>query len=245
MGNATDLIDGGGRVWRLPQTKMLPNVPDYFSQGYPDAHRNITDTGIRFLFFRGWVNDSEGNTYPLATHDDLLTDGSSLSPVSYLMQWDGANGLYEKCWKKYVAWMQTAREVEMKWKLDALRVANLDMRKKAFVNGVHYFIKTVEIEFPITAPAIVTAVKISGTPPPPYVPPFVLYIIEKSDSSDGITCDGRLALGVTGGTAPFIFDLSGMSNLDGIYDNLCPGTYLANVIDDVGEEADSLTIIIA
>lgn len=71
-----------------------------------------------------------------------------------------------------------------------------------------------------------------------------LSILSQTD----VTCygdnDGTVALSVTGGTAPYLFDLNGMSTLDGIYTGLAPGTYAVNAIDDNGCEAstDSVTI---
>jgi hypothetical protein len=162
MFKVADDIAGGGKTWRIPVTKMLPNVPDFFQEGFPDSRRQPTETGIRFLFFRGWEPDSLGADYPLGSHDDILMDGSVISPLTYEMQWDGPNGLYIKAWAKFTAWMREAREVEMDWFFTHLKWQTLDMRKKAFVNGVHYFIKSVDQEFPITAPAKVVLMKVGG-----------------------------------------------------------------------------------
>ncbi|HKR06693.1 MAG TPA: GEVED domain-containing protein, partial [Bacteroidia bacterium] len=72
----------------------------------------------------------------------------------------------------------------------------------------------------------------------------VLSIATQTNVTCNGDADGSIDLDANPGTSPFLFDLDGSNTLDGIYSGLDAGTYTANVIDDNGCEAASLTVTI-
>ncbi len=143
---------GGPYIVSTPQIKQkLNQIND------PEGYHPFK---LRFMFYRGMQETSTpGITYPMANWDNRDVDGNMIPGQNYVLAWEGDNSLYENFWKRYLTWRDQAKEVEFLIDLSPLDYVNLDMRKKVQINGVNYFIKRIDVAFPIKAPARVTLLK--------------------------------------------------------------------------------------
>lgn len=152
-------VDNIGLVaWRTPATKTKLGSYTFPLINSPDEREN--KSRLRFMFYRGMQNDASSKPYPLASHDDTKYGNTQISGTDYCLQWYGYKNLYDKFWSRFIEFTKTARQVEMLWNLTILDYLNIDLSRKVYINGVHYFIKSIEIEFPINNPARVVLVRI-------------------------------------------------------------------------------------
>jgi hypothetical protein len=78
-------------IWQVP----------FYDEGGTSIPLELTETcPVMLLFYWGLQPDSDGNTYPLASHDNRNINNDTLGP--YSLNWDGSAGRYEKFWKRYV-----------------------------------------------------------------------------------------------------------------------------------------------
>lgn len=138
--------------WVVPYAKQKLN-PVKSEEPYQDF-------SLRFLFYRGIVETDPSNwEYPLGTFEDRDFDGNEITGANTNLIWEGDKGLYNRFWKKYLAWRESAKEMDVLIYLTELDYINLNFGRKVQIHGVNFFIKTVDISFPIKAPARVTLVK--------------------------------------------------------------------------------------
>ncbi len=145
---------GGTRVYQIPLT-------GYKMQELGMDNEDRVKPGIRALFYRGMQPQYTGGDYPLGSYNDASALQGTLPGTQYVMSWKGDKGLYNVFWKDFCNWRQTAKEVEVDVFLTAVDFANIDLKKKYHINGTNYFIKEIDISFPVVAPAKVTLVKIA------------------------------------------------------------------------------------
>lgn len=93
--------------------------------------------GFRLLFGNGMVNDTTGAPHPTASNES----------TSYLLSWGGEKGLYEQFWKDYIAFLQRTYEVEFPITLTELDLANLDWKRKKYIQGNAYFVRQITATF--------------------------------------------------------------------------------------------------
>jgi hypothetical protein len=138
--------------WLVPQVKQpLNQIND------PEGYHEFL---LRFFFYRGFVyTDDLPKDYPFASFNELDFFRHSIPGADYVLCWETSKGLYEQFWKKYTQWRDNAKEIEYLIELSPLDYINLDMRKKVQINGVNYFIKKIDVSFPIIGPARVTFLK--------------------------------------------------------------------------------------
>jgi hypothetical protein len=66
---------------------------------------------LRFLFYRGMVEDSNGTLYPYGSSDAFGPNGAKLSNASLSLRWDSNTGLYNQLWKDYLTWWSQRKMV--------------------------------------------------------------------------------------------------------------------------------------
>lgn len=120
--NAQDFIAGwftcfmqrlteGDREWLLPTTEQ---------EGQSQYYNASAKQSMRLLFYRGVQDDSDGNSYPLATHGTLNAAGETVGALS--LDWQGEAGRYEQFFKEYVRILSTGSTIT---RLVRLSVADL------------------------------------------------------------------------------------------------------------------------
>ena len=85
----------GGPVIRCPQAAQLSNSI---------LRADPKPCTLRFLFYRGMVEDSVGNLYPYGSSDAFNTSGNRIAGISLSLKWQGETGLHEQLWKDYLTW---------------------------------------------------------------------------------------------------------------------------------------------
>ncbi len=92
----------GGPYYRVPIARQLSS----------SRLRQISlPFGLRFLFYRGLVDDSQGNLYPYGSSDPFNSKGELLPGAGLSLKWDGPQGIYEQLWKEYLSWWDHRRPV--------------------------------------------------------------------------------------------------------------------------------------
>ena len=66
---------------------------------------------LRFLFYRGMVEDSTGTLYPYGSSDAFNPEGELLPEASLSLKWQGETGLYAQLWKDYLTWWKKRKVV--------------------------------------------------------------------------------------------------------------------------------------
>jgi hypothetical protein len=145
---------GAPESWTVPKAKQKMNPLKPF-----EWEGEYSEFSLRFLFYRGFIEDSAGHAHPFASHKDLDYSNTEIAGTNYTMIWEGAKGLYKNFWEAFCLWRDKAKEVEYLIDMTIIDYINLDMRKKIQIHGVNYFIKKIDVAFPIKAPARVTFLK--------------------------------------------------------------------------------------
>lgn len=99
------------REWLLPTTEQ---------EGQSQYYNASAKQSMRLLFYRGVQQDSEGNSYPLATHGLADTSGETVGSIS--LDWNGENGRYQQFFQEYVRILSTGSSIT---RLVRLSVADL------------------------------------------------------------------------------------------------------------------------
>lgn len=99
---------------------------------------------IILLFYRGLQDvGSLGQQYPLASSNAYSWGEEKVGDLSLL--WNGADGLYEKWWKKWHTAIKRMRPVSYPTRLTAGDLARLDFSKKKRIDKHEYLIKRVQV----------------------------------------------------------------------------------------------------
>ena len=130
------------RLWLVPMFWSPAN----FSQ-LPDSMK--TEQASALLFYRGLYNDSNSESYPLATNDVYDYAGNKITGADLALRLDGQYGIHEKKWKKFIEWrLQSPGEYKFYKYLSLAEIANFDFFKWHKIFGVDYLLK--EVRFNIT-----------------------------------------------------------------------------------------------
>jgi hypothetical protein len=92
---------------------------------------------LRFLFYRGMVEDSTGTLYPYGSSDAFSTSGNRIAGISLSLKWQGETGLYEQLWKDYLTWWTKRKTV--KWTIT--NPSQLEFSRIYEIDGLHYILK--------------------------------------------------------------------------------------------------------
>ena len=123
--------------------------------GYADWSGNKSPNLISFK--RGMSTNSNGDSFLFANSD--VYDYHGVKNWNYGLQWRGENGLYAKFWEDWATFVSNGQEVSVPIWLTPSDWANLDLERPIMVKNVRGIIKSIDIDFPITKPAIVTFIK--------------------------------------------------------------------------------------
>ena len=96
--NETDIY--ASQNWQLPY---------YIREGTSEPYQTARDVPRMLLFYYGLQGNSEGNTYPLASHHNTNFDGEKIGP--YSLNWHGEDGRYEVFWKEYIRLRQNGETI--------------------------------------------------------------------------------------------------------------------------------------
>lgn len=112
---------------------------------------------LRFLFYRGMqpcnlVLPVGTSTYPLGSSDVWNYNGAQIG--NYALQWDGANGLYERFYKDWLEMLANSKRVTWKLRLSAAELSLFDMTQKVRINGCNYFVE--QLNIPLTSSGVGT-----------------------------------------------------------------------------------------
>ena len=108
-----------------PKSWFLPLIEE---KGYSDLFKIYESYSLRLLFFRGLQNDSNGDTYPLATYSDKNYDGDEVGNYSLAIQ--GEKGLHQVWWKGFLELVSNGKEIEKIVRLDIQTL----LKEKEFKN---------------------------------------------------------------------------------------------------------------
>ena len=140
-------------------TAMLPLFySDIVSLLYGSIDR-ITD--IPLIFYRGIVQDANGDNYPMANNTNYNLAESDAYNLSLLI--NGPKGIYQTWWKDWMEAIQKMVPVTFTTRLTANDLEQLDFSKKVRIDKHSYFIKRVRVTLTTREirPAIVEYMKIN------------------------------------------------------------------------------------
>lgn len=92
----------GGPIIRCPQAAQLSSSI---------IRSTSLPCSLRFLFYRGMVEDSFGSLYPYGSSDAFDPEGELLTDASLSLKWQGETGLYNQLWKDYLTWWKKRKVV--------------------------------------------------------------------------------------------------------------------------------------
>lgn len=101
-----------------------------------------TPVPVRCAIYRGYVLDSQGNTYPLGSGIRYGPLGQVLG--EYSLRWDGPDGLYNKWWRKW-HYMLQGSQVTRKINLTAKELSSFSFAQKVRIDNMDYFVKSIRV----------------------------------------------------------------------------------------------------
>lgn len=115
---------------------------------------------LRLLFYRGMqpcklILPTGTSTYPLGSSDVWNYDGVQIG--NYALQWDGANGLFDRFYKEWLTMLLYSKRVTWKLRLSAADLSLFDMTQKVRINGCNYFVEQLSIPLTNSGVGTVTA----------------------------------------------------------------------------------------
>jgi hypothetical protein len=118
----------GGPIIRCPQAAQLSS----------SIIRSVSlPCSLRFLFYRGMVEDSTGTPYPYGSSDAFDSAGEILPDASLSLKWQGDTGLYNQLWKDYLTWWKKRKVVT--WTI--ADPSKLDFFTVYEIDNNHYILK--------------------------------------------------------------------------------------------------------
>ncbi len=140
-------INSGLRGWITPAWFTPCNF-----RLLPESSRS--DDSLALLFYRGMVNDSNDETYPLGSNTVYDYDGNVIANQALTI--NGAHGIYETRLRRFIEFMlQSPGDYTFKKQLTPIEIANLDFFRWHKIQGVDYLLK--EVRFNIRFDHITTA----------------------------------------------------------------------------------------
>ncbi len=118
----------GGPIIRCPQAAQLSSSI---------IRSTSLPCSLRFLFYRGMVEDSTGITYPYGSSDTFDSAGEILPDASLSLKWQGDTGLYNQLWKDYLTWWNRRKVVT--WTI--ADPSKLDFFTVYEIDNNHYILK--------------------------------------------------------------------------------------------------------
>jgi len=122
--------------WKIPSIEQEGN--------YVIAHNIVAPHGLRLLFYRGLVPDSNGDDYPMGSSDNYAWDGTRIA--EYSLRWGGDDGLYNVWWRQWAEMMRATQRVNRRARLTISELLSLDMTRRKRIDGVNYFIEKMEVQ---------------------------------------------------------------------------------------------------
>jgi hypothetical protein len=118
----------GGPIIRCPQAAQLSSSI---------IRTTSLPCSLRFLFYRGMVEDSTGTPYPYGSSDAYDSAGELLPDASLSLKWQGETGLYNQLWKDYLTWWKKRKVVT--WTITD--PSQLDFFTVYEIDNNHYILK--------------------------------------------------------------------------------------------------------
>ncbi len=134
-------IHESSRVWSTPKVRMQGNDPSFY-QGMKGR-----EVGLRLMFYRGLVQDGNGNNYPLGSEDCVDANGDAIPGASKSLRYDGDAGLYVNCWKSFLEWKTNINKLaKVNVDFTATDLANRDFSKKYRIDGKNYLLNKIDVD---------------------------------------------------------------------------------------------------
>lgn len=122
--------------WLIPKSSFGLHFPDKYETRDNKKPNWIT-------FYRGMVPTSLSMLYPMGSSQNFNLSGTVINGCAVDLFVDGANGLFEKYWKKWISFLSGSRQVTIYKKIDTQELLLLDFTKKYLFENRLYFIKEV------------------------------------------------------------------------------------------------------
>ena len=101
------------------------------------------DFGTRFVFYRGFEDDANGDSYPLASNNIYNRDGDVIA--DHALIWNSDAGIFAKFWSRWFYLLQTKKTVKRKMVLSIADVLNFDFQNKIRIHNTHFFVKKLSL----------------------------------------------------------------------------------------------------
>lgn len=139
------------KFWKLPNVEQAGNFV------WNAVH--TADFAARLLFYRGMVEDSNGDLYPFGTSDNY--DWAANRIGEYSLMWQGEDGLVNRFWKEWITFAQATRRVRRRVNLGLGDLLGLDLKVRKRIDGVDYFVEKMTVQISMTGiePADITFLK--------------------------------------------------------------------------------------
>lgn len=111
------LMDNG-----VPYTNTPGSSPE-FGQG-------TNQSGLRFMFFEGMVDDGAGGTKPKGNYEIAAQS----------LRWGGTTGIVEAFWQEFIDLQKITEEVKLQVRMSVPEFLNFDMKRKVMIDGVKYVV---------------------------------------------------------------------------------------------------------
>lgn len=130
----------------FPRTKQKLYLPSY-----QDAEKSP----LRFLFYRGWRENSLGYSYPLGS--SIVYDYAGTKIANYGLHWEGEYGLYDVWWKDLVQLLKNTKPVTYNLPgFGAADIVNFVPKTKMLIDGIKYLPTRMKVIATMTAIESVT-----------------------------------------------------------------------------------------
>ncbi len=142
----------GARSWLLP----------WFDQGMSDTNADwhvLGDTKVselRLLYYRGLQEDSEAETYPLLTNGTKDYAGDTIAGASHTERIDGAGGIHETWYARWLEVLQANRVAERKVRLPLHELLSFDFTRKVHIENINYLVRSIDVEVTSTGIGLAT-----------------------------------------------------------------------------------------
>jgi len=141
---------GGVRNWITPEVEMLMSDHDEDQAG---IGLNPLKT-VRLLFYRGMQDDSESDSYPLLTNGVQDWAGNTISGAEWTERIEGEGGIHELWYRGPLEVLNNAKRTQRSVRLPLADIIAFDFTKKVAIEGIHYLVDAVDVEFTVASVGI-------------------------------------------------------------------------------------------
>lgn len=131
------------REWLTPEVEMVLSDVQLDMYGIGRNDRSV----LRLLFYRGLQQDSVGDTYPLLTNGTLDYAGNAITGAEWSERIHSDDGIHALWYEAAIERLANAKTITRSVRLPLTDMVQFDFTKKVAIDGLHYLVQTIDVEF--------------------------------------------------------------------------------------------------